>query len=80
MSLEGFTNSSQFQALIRIAEFSTALRGHQLMEWQERADWAAARCAWCGMEVTVRASLFEPNIDGEALEFHCGAESRNKVA
>ena len=59
-----FTNRSQLNALVRIAAFSAALRGHRLAGWVESAESATAICATCNSSVTVYLSLFEPGMDG----------------
>lgn len=75
-----FRESSQFQALALIAEFSAALRGHQLAGWLESVDSATAFCATCKCVVTVYRSLFEPTMDGLALEVDCPAHVRHIAA
>jgi hypothetical protein len=80
MNTRGFTNSSQSDALVRVAAFSAALRGHQLTGWVESADSATAVCARCNSSITVHRSLFEPNMDGIALELECRAEVYHKAA
>lgn len=75
-----FRNSSQLDVLVRVAVFSAALRGHELTGWQESADSATAVCAKCNSSVTVHLSLFEPTIDGLALEVECQAEAHHKTA
>jgi len=80
MSAPKITTSSQFEVLKRIAVFSAALRGHELAGWLETPESATAACAVCGLSITVRLSLWEPRIDGGALEIVCTAESHDKVA
>ena len=80
MSAKGFTNTSQFDALMQIAAFSAALRGHQLIGWRETADSATASCEKCGQSVTVCRSLFEPLLHGLALEVECWAECQHNAA
>jgi hypothetical protein len=80
MNTRGFTNSSQSDALVRVAAFSAALRGHWLTGWVQSADSAAAVCAKCNSSVTVHRSLFEPTMDGPALEVECRAEVHRKAA
>ncbi|HLY19586.1 MAG TPA: hypothetical protein VKR61_20305 [Bryobacteraceae bacterium] len=75
-----FTDTAQFEALSRIAVFSAGVRGHQLAAWQAAPDSATAKCVVCGLSVTVRASLWEPGMDGAALETSCKADSRDRVA
>lgn len=75
-----FKNSSQLDALLRIATFSAALRGHRLTGWVESAESAAAMCAACNSEVTVHLSLFEPVMDGLALGVDCGSAVHNTAA
>jgi hypothetical protein len=75
-----FTESSQFQALARVAAFSAALRGHQLAGWLESVDSATAVCAECQSGVTVYRSLLEPTVDGLALEVDCPAHVRHIAA
>lgn len=75
-----FTNSSQFDVLVRIAAFSAALRGHRLTGLLESPDSATAVCAMCHSGVTVHRSLFEPTMDGLALEVECRTEVCRKAA
>ncbi len=75
-----FTNRSQLNALVKIAEFSAAVRGHRLTGWVESADSATAICATCNSEVTVHLSLFEPVMDGLALGVDCGSAVHNTAA
>lgn len=79
MAME-FKNRSQVHALLRIAAFSAALRGHRLTGWVESAESATAFCATCNSEVTVRLSLFEPVMGGLALEVRCGSAVHNTAA
>ena len=79
MSTPGFTRTTQFEALRRIAAFSAALRGHELAAWREGADSAVAICLSCGLTLAVYGSLIEPAMEGSALKAHCGAE-RSKAA
>jgi len=80
MSTQGFSKTSQFDVLMRIAAFSAALRGHQLTAWRETANSAHSSCAKCGHSVTVYPSLFEPTMDGLALEVDCWTECRHSAA
>jgi hypothetical protein len=80
MEKRRFTNSSQFDALVRVAEFSAALRGHHLAGWLESADSATAVCATCNSVVTVHRSPFELTMDGLALEVECRAQVRHVAA
>jgi len=75
-----FTDSSQFGALARIAVFCAALRGHQLGGWVGSEHSATAVCATCNSSVTVRRSLFEPTLDGQALEVECRAQLSHTAA
>jgi hypothetical protein len=74
MDKRRFTDTRQFGALARIAVFCAALRGHRLGGWIESEDSATALCATCNSAVTVRRSVFEPTLDGRALEVECRAQ------
>jgi hypothetical protein len=80
MKKPGFSNSGHFDALVRVAAFSAALRGHQLSAWVVSADSATAVCVTCKSSVMVRRSLFEPTMDGLALKVTCQAQLHHQAA
>lgn len=63
----------QLEILRRMAAFSAQAYGHEIGAWRIREFSATAACAKCRRTVTVRASLFQPDIEGPALNAECAA-------
>ena len=66
-------SAHQLEVLQRIAAFSAQVHGHELAAWRICEFSATAACAKCPCTVTVHVSLFQPDIEGSALNAECGA-------
>ena len=61
----------QFAILQRIAAFSAAVRGHELGDWEAGEDFVLATCVQCGATLRVHCPVFQPDMNGAALERSC---------
>jgi len=68
----------QLETLQRIAAFSAQAHGHELGAWRICEFSATAACSKCRRTVTVHISLFQPDIEGTALNAECGAAERGE--
>ncbi len=80
MHRQRFTQASQLDVLERIAAFAAKVRGHQLTGWKRSRHSSTAACAACGRTVTVYRSLFQPEMQGDAIESDCEEPFRHVAA
>jgi len=73
MSFQG----ERLEALQRIAAFSAKLRGHELGQWRAGEGFAQATCIRCRAQMRVCNSLFQPDMEGPALDALCGVSAKS---
>lgn len=64
--------TGRVEILQRIAAFSAQIRGHQLGEWRTGEGVMLVNCVRCRAELRVYHSVIQPEMDGAALDTHCG--------
>jgi hypothetical protein len=72
--------SDQIAVLKHIAEFAATLRGHALGNWQDQDALSSVHCGRCGRELYVVRTLFQPHMEGAALDTECRPVARPVAA